>query len=89
MLARTRWQLRRAVRTLNQTFAELRLVQHRDKTFNQFSRGPLRLAHRTLQNHVTRLHWLYEQQKTAPVGAVRLDEYVARWTHPIPLYPRE
>jgi RNA-directed DNA polymerase len=33
VLTRTRWQLRRAVRTLNRTFAELKLSQHPDKTF--------------------------------------------------------
>jgi hypothetical protein len=44
-----------------------------------FCRGPLRHAQRTLQNHATRLHRLYEQQKTAPEGAARLDEYVTRW----------
>jgi hypothetical protein len=80
------------VRKLNQTFAELTLSQHPDKTFigrieggfdflgYYYSRGPLRLAHRTLQKHVTRFHRLYEQQKTAPAGAVRLDEYVTRWS---------
>jgi RNA-directed DNA polymerase len=91
VLTKTRWQLRRAIRTLNQTFAELKVSQHPDKTFigriergfdflgYYFCRGPLRLAQRTLQNHATRLHRLYEQQKTAPAGAVRLDEYVTRW----------
>ena len=34
---------------------------------------------RALQNHATRLHRLYEQQKAAaPEGAARLDEYVTR-----------
>ena len=65
--------------------------QHPDKTFigriergfdflgYYFCRGPLRLAQRTLQNHATRLHRLYEQQKEATEGAARLDEYVTRW----------
>jgi RNA-directed DNA polymerase len=91
VLTKTRWPLRRAVRRLNQTFGELKVSQHPDKTFigriergfdflgYYFCRGPLRLAQRTLQNHATRLHRLYEQQKTAPAGAVRLDEYVTRW----------
>jgi hypothetical protein len=91
VLTKTRWQLRRAVRTLNQTFAELKLSQHPEKTFiGRIERGfdflgyylcrrPLRLAQRTLQNHATRLHRLYEQQTTAPEGAARLDEYVTRW----------
>jgi hypothetical protein len=46
---------------------------------NSFSRGPLRLAQRTLQKHETRLDRLYEQQKNAPDCALRLDEYVVRW----------
>ena len=91
VLTKTHWQLRRAVRTLNQNFAKLKVSQHPDKTFigriergfdflgYYFCRGPLRLAQRTLQNHATRLHRLYEQQKTAPEGATRLDEYVTRW----------
>src|SRR5213079_507119 len=91
VLTKTRWQLRGAVRTLNQTFAELKVSQHPDKTFigriergfdflgYYFGRGPLPLAQQTLQNHATRLHRLYEQQKTAPAGAARLDEYVTRW----------
>jgi RNA-directed DNA polymerase len=82
--------LRRAVYTLNQTFTELKVSQHPDKTFigriergfdflgYYFCRGPLRLAQQTLQNHATRLHWLCEQQKAAPDGAARLDEYLAR-----------
>jgi hypothetical protein len=56
VLTKTRWQLRRAVRTLNQTFAELKVSPHPDKTFigriergfdflgYYFCRGPLRLA---------------------------------------------
>lgn len=32
-LTKTRWQLRRAVRTLNQTLAELKVAQYPDKTF--------------------------------------------------------
>ena len=92
MLTRTRWQLRRAVRMLNQTFVELGVFKHPEKTFigriergfdflgYHFSRGPLQLAHQTLQNHAARLHRLYEQQKGAPdQGALRLDEYVSCW----------
>ena len=90
VLTRTRWQLRRAVRVLNQIFADLKVARHPDKTFIGriergfdflgyfFSRGPLRLAQRTLQNHKTRLHRLYEHQKAAPDIADRLDEYVTR-----------
>jgi hypothetical protein len=33
VLAPTRWKLRRAVKRLNQTFTELKLEKHPDKTF--------------------------------------------------------
>jgi hypothetical protein len=33
VLTRTRWQLRREVRTVKQTFAALKVSQHPDKTF--------------------------------------------------------
>jgi RNA-directed DNA polymerase len=91
VLTKTRWQLRRAVRRLNQTFAELKVSQHPDKSFigriergfdflgYYFCRGPLRLAQQTLQNHATGLHRLYEQQKTVLEGAACLDEYETRW----------
>ena len=62
------------MRTLNQTFAELKVAQHPGKTFigriergfdflgYYFTRGPLGLAQKALQNHTARLHRLYEQQ---------------------------
>jgi hypothetical protein len=90
---RTRSQLRGAVRTWNQVFNRLKLVQAPDKTFigriargfdflgYQFSTEGLRLAAKTLERHATRWHRLYEQQKrkTAPEGAAVLDAYVLRW----------
>ncbi len=91
VLAHTHWKLRRAVRQVNAHLASLGLAQHPDKTFIRriergfdflgyhFSRGPLRLAQQTLQNHAARLLQLYEQQRTAPEGAARLDGYVTRW----------
>jgi RNA-directed DNA polymerase len=40
VLAPTRWKLRRAIRIVNQTLAELKVAQHPDKTFiGQISRG--------------------------------------------------
>ena len=44
-----------------------------------YSRKPLQLAASTVRHFVARLHLLYEQQKTAPEGAVVLGEYVTRW----------
>lgn len=80
LLTKTRWPLRRALRTLNQTLTEVKVAQHPDKTFIgriergfdfldcYFSRGPLRLAPHTLQNLAARLHRLYERQtKRSPV----------------------
>jgi hypothetical protein len=91
VLGPTRWKLRRAIRVVNEILGSLRLEKHPDKTFigrielgfdflgYHFSRGPLRLAQQTLHNHASRLHRLYERQKTAPAWAVCLDVYVARW----------
>ena len=63
---------------MQQAFARLKLSMHPDKTcmgriekgFDflgyHFSRGPIRLAHQSVQHFVARLHRLYEQQKKAP-----------------------
>jgi hypothetical protein len=93
VLTRSHGQLRRAVRTLNKTFDELKLAQAPDKTFIGriargfdflgyfFSRAALALAPKTLERHAARWHRLYEQQKrkTAPAGAAVLDAHVLRW----------
>jgi len=92
VLTRTRSPLHRAVRTLNQVFNRLKLVQAPDKTFigriargfeflgYQFSTQRLPLAAKTLERHAARWHRLYEQQKrkTAPAGAAVLYAYVMR-----------
>lgn len=91
VLAPSRWKLRRGVARVNGHLASLDLAQHPDITFigriergfdflgYYFSRGPLRLAQQTLQNHAAQCLRLYEQQRTAPEGAARLEEYVVRW----------
>lgn len=91
ILTSTRWKLRRAVKTLNETFTALKLKKHPDKTFigriekgfdflgYQFSLNGLSVADKTIENFVARLHRLYEQQKKAPKGAVVLGDYVRRW----------
>ena len=91
ILATRRWQLRRAVATLHRVFARLKLSIHPDKTFigriekgfdflgYHFSRQPIRLASKTVRHFTARLYRLYEQQKTAPEGAVVLGRYVTRW----------
>ena len=70
VLTRTHSQLRRAVRTLNRIFDQLKLEMAPDKTFigriargfdflgYQFSRAPLRLAAKTLTKHAARWHRL-------------------------------
>ena len=80
--ATTRWKLRRAIRVVNEIFGSLHLEKHPDKTFigriergfdflgYSFSRGPLQVARRTLQNHASQLHRLYERRKTTPAWAV-------------------
>jgi hypothetical protein len=73
------------------SFARLKRRTHPDKTsvgriekgFDflgyHFSRGPIRLAHQSVQHFLARLHRLYEQQKKAPEGALILGKYVTRW----------
>jgi RNA-directed DNA polymerase len=91
VLAPTRWKLRRAIRVVNEVLGALGLEKHPDKTFighiergfdflgYAFSRGALRVAQQTLNNHASRLHRLYERRKTTPTWAVCLDAYVTRW----------
>lgn len=95
ILSHTRWQNRRAVKTLNGIFAGLGLTKHPDKTFigriekgfgflgYHFDRGPLQLARETVRKHAQRLLRLYEQQarkkSTPPEVARVLGAYVKRW----------
>ena len=69
----------------------MKLKQHPDKTFigritqgfdflgYHFSGKALMLANQTVKNFVDHFHRLYEQQQTAPEGAIVLGEYVTRW----------
>lgn len=94
ILTRTRWQLRRAIKTLNQIFNSLKLKQHPDKTFigkiergfdflgYNFSHGPLGLTTKTINHVLVKMHRLYEQKITAlpdPENAVDLGAYWRRW----------
>ena len=75
---------------LQQGFADLKLATHPEKKFvgriergfdflgYLFSRGPLRLAARTVRHFGERVLRLYEQQRTAPEGAVRPGDCVPR-----------
>lgn len=94
ILTRTRWHLRRVVRTLNVFFASGGYRQHPDKTFIgktekgfdwlgiQFNRSGIEgVAPRAMANHRQRLHRLYEQAWRYGIvkTRARVGEYVRRW----------
>ncbi|WP_249269916.1 reverse transcriptase domain-containing protein [Yersinia intermedia] len=95
ILARTRWQLRQAVRELNMFFAHYGFRQHPDKTFIGPTHkgvdwmgfwftheGCQSVAPRAVANHLTTLRRLYERTRhlSAPLQAERVAAYVRRWT---------
>lgn len=95
ILARTRWQLRQAVRELNTFFAHYGFRQHPDKTFIGPTHkgvdwmgfwftheGCQSVAPRAVANHLTTLRRLYERTRhlPAPLQAERVAAYVRRWT---------
>ncbi|WP_166793029.1 hypothetical protein [Budvicia aquatica] len=92
--AKTRWQLRRAVRKLNQFFNQYGFRQHPDKTFIGPTRkgtdwmgywltdqGVQSVAPRALANHLTKLRRLYEQTRHLPARQqqARVAGYIGRW----------
>jgi hypothetical protein len=91
VLAPTRHKLRRAVKVVNETFDELGLAKHPDKTFigrvergfdflgYHLAPGRLTLARATVERFAERAHRLYEQDRREPCGSPRLDAYVRRW----------
>jgi hypothetical protein len=92
ILAPSRWQLRRAVRLVNQTLGMLSLEKHPDKTFigriergfdflgYHFSPAELTVAKKTLDHFIEKASRLYEQRRRTVVSAVSLLEmYVRRW----------
>jgi hypothetical protein len=91
ILTPTRWKLRRAVKTLNDSLSQLRLVKHPDKTFigkidrefdflgYHFSFNELTVAEVTWKKFLARLYRLYEQKKASPECDVLLGLYVRRW----------
>jgi len=76
---------------LNQTFDELKLEKHPDKTtigrvekgfdFLGYHISPegLSLAKKTVENFIGRSAQLYEQEPGEPYGSYRLGLYVKRW----------
>ena len=90
ILAPTRWKLREAIRVLNQTFGELRLEKHPEKTFigriekgfdflgYHFSPEGLSVAEKTMEKFLARAVRLYEQEQGEPFGSPLLGSYVRR-----------
>lgn len=78
---------------LNETFDELQLEKHPDKTamgktekgFDflgfHFSPEGLSVAEKTIENFIARAIRLYEQERRGPSGSPLLGLYVRRWLH--------
>jgi hypothetical protein len=95
VLAKTHWHLRKAVRTVNQHFNQLKIEQAPDKTFiGKISRGwdflgyhfngeHVTVAAKTVEKHVVHYRQLYEQlsmkKATSDEMALALGLYVKRW----------
>jgi hypothetical protein len=91
VLAKTRWHLRTALRTVNQHFNQLKVAQAPDKTFiggiekefdflgYRFGLPELGLTEKTITNAVNKVRQLHEQKKTAPKRAAMIDDYITRW----------
>jgi hypothetical protein len=91
ILAKTRWKLKKAIKVLNQTFDELKLEKHPDKTFigrvekgfdflgYHISPEGLSLAKKTVENFISRAIRLYEQEPGEDFASSRLGLYVQRW----------
>jgi hypothetical protein len=87
ILAPTRWKLRKAIRVMNQTFDELKLEQHPDKTLigrtergfdflgYHFEPEGLSVADQTIERFKERIARLYEQG--ADIN--RIGQYVLKW----------
>lgn len=93
ILAKTRWQLRRHVRALNEFFNAGEVEQHPDKTFigrttrgfdwmgaQMGEHGVEGIAQRAKVNHRERLRRLYERFSRRPAeGRMRMSAYRRRW----------
>lgn len=93
ILAKTRWQLRRYVRALNQFFNAGDVEQHPDKTFigrttrgfdwmgaQMGEHGVEGIAQRAKVSHRERLRRLYERFSSRPAeGRMRMSAYRRRW----------
>jgi len=91
ILAPTRWQLRGAVKVVNQMLGALGLEKHPDKTFigriergfdflgYHFSPAGLSVAKKTIANFIEKASRLYEQKRSEVSAATELEMYVRRW----------
>ena len=91
VLSPTHWQLRKAVKAVNQVLASFRLEKHLDKTFigrierrldflgYNFSPKGLSVAEKTIEKFLARPVRLYEQEQGEPCGSPLLGLYVRRW----------
>jgi RNA-directed DNA polymerase len=91
VLSPSMWKLRKAIKTVNQHFEQLKLKQHPDKTtigritngFDflgyQFGQEKKTVSKRTLENHIRRITQLYEQKKHLPNWKMLLDDYRQHW----------
>ena len=87
VLAKTRWELRKAIKATNEVLNELKVVKHPDKTFiGRISRGfdflgyrfapqGLSVAQVTIQRFLDKVSRLYGQGATE----YRIGEYIRRW----------
>jgi len=91
ILATTRWKLKKAIRVLNQTFDELKLEKHPDKTsigriekgFDflgyHFNPDGIGIATETVERFMKKAYRLYEQEPGENEHSPRLGMYVKRW----------
>lgn len=91
VLTKTRWHLRRAIRTVNAILDRLQLQQHPNKTFigyisagfdflgYHFSRQRLRVAQQTFEQFSKKVDRLYEQTASPLCRDDAVVNYVQRW----------
>ena len=91
ILSKTRWKLRKAIKVVNQTFDELKLEKHPEKTvigriekgfdFLGYHISPegVSVARKTVENFIERSARLYEREPRGGVSSPRLGLYVKRW----------
>jgi hypothetical protein len=91
VLVRSRWQLRRAVKVVNQALGALSLEKHPDKTFvgrivrgfdflgYHFGPAGPTVAKKTIAKFIEKASRLYEQERSAILPVTALEMYVRRW----------